>query len=66
MYTLIWLHTMALILYNLIKNKAIGLLDRKKYIGFDSFEGFPEASHHDVSPRNVHKGDSSFISILNM
>ena len=54
--------TLSLILYNLIKNKN-KFIDKKKYIGFDSFEGFPEASQYDFSPRNLQKGDSNFISI---
>jgi hypothetical protein len=32
--------------------------------GFDSFEGFPEPSSHDSSPRNPQKGDWSDTSIV--
>ena len=46
--------TLSYILFNLIYNEKH---NNKKYIGFDSFEGFPEPSDQDNSPRNPKKGD---------
>ena len=46
--------TLSYMLFNLIYNKKHS---NRKYIGFDSFEGFPEPSDEDKSPRNPEKGD---------
>jgi len=62
--------TLSLILYNILKHKK-NFIDNKKCYGFDSFEGFPEATIHDLSSRNIKlnrksiitKADSSFLSI---
>lgn len=48
--------TLSFILFNLCYNDK---LYNKKYIGFDSFEGFPEPSIEDNSPRNPMKGQWS-------
>ena len=50
--------SLSYILFNLTSN------DKhydKKYIGFDSFEGFPEPSIHDKSSRNPKKGEWNHI-----
>lgn len=46
--------TLSYILFNLI---YIQKNFNRKYIGFDSFEGFPEPSDEDKSPRNPKKGE---------
>jgi hypothetical protein len=46
--------TLSYILFNLIYNKKH---ISRKYIGFDSFEGFPEPSKEDNSQRNPKKGE---------
>ena len=46
--------TLSYILFNLIYNKNH---HDRNYIGFDSFEGFPEPSHEDNSRRNPKKGE---------
>ena len=46
--------TLSYILFNLTYDKKHF---NRKYIGFDSFEGFPEPSDEDKSPRNPEKGD---------
>ena len=46
--------TLSYILFNLIYNEKDF---NRKIIGFDSFEGFPEPSDKDKSPRNPEKGD---------
>ncbi len=47
-------YSLSIILFNLISNK---FLDKKKYYGFDSFEGFPAPDINDTSNRNPKKGD---------
>ena len=50
--------SLSYILFNLTSNdKHFG----KKYIGFDSFEGFPEPSIHDNSSRNPKKGEWNHV-----
>jgi hypothetical protein len=50
--------SLSYILFNLTYNaEHFG----KKYIGFDSFEGFPETSIHDNSSRNVKKGEWNHV-----
>ena len=34
---------------------------KRKLYGFDSFQGFPEISEEDLSPRNPQKGDWNFV-----
>lgn len=34
---------------------------KRKLYGFDSFQGFPDISEEDLSPRNPKKGDWSFV-----
>ena len=46
--------TLSYILFNLTYNEKHF---NRKYIGFDSFEGFPEPSDKDNSPRNPKKGE---------
>ena len=46
--------SLSFILFNLKYNQEFS---DKSYIGFDSFEGFPEPSIYDKSPRNPAKGD---------
>ena len=48
--------TLSYILFNLIYKKN-SFIDKKKYIGFDSFQGFPHPSIEDASPRNPKKGE---------
>ena len=45
---------LSFILFNMITKNELG---KKKYYGFDSFEGFPTPSEEDISPRNPKKGD---------
>ena len=39
---------LSFILFNMITKNELG---KKKYYGFDSFEGFPTPSEEDISPR---------------
>tara|TARA_A100001015_G_C14849674_1_gene655936 strand:- start:199 stop:912 length:714 start_codon:yes stop_codon:yes gene_type:complete len=51
--------SLSFILFNLIylqKNF------NRRYVGFDSFEGFPEPSNEDKSPRNPKKGDWNYTN----
>ncbi len=51
--------TLSYILFNIIYNKEHFQRD---YIGFDSFEGFPEPDVNDNSPRNPKKGEWDHIN----
>ena len=50
--------TLSYILFNLTYNEKHF---NRRYIGFDSFEGFPEPSDKDNSPRNPKKGEWNHI-----
>lgn len=50
--------SLSYILFNLTYNEKHF---NRRYIGFDSFEGFPEPSDKDYSPRNPKKGDWNHI-----
>lgn len=51
--------TLSYILFNIIYHEEHL---KKNYIGFDSFEGFPEPNIHDISSRNPKKGDWNHIN----
>lgn len=48
--------SLSIILFNLIYFERY-YYDKKKYFGFDSFQGFPEPTIFDQSPRNPKKGE---------
>ena len=50
--------TLSLMLFNLVRNEKH--FDRE-YIGFDSFEGFPEPDDNDKSFKNIKKGEYGHI-----
>ena len=54
--------TLSVILFNLIYFEKY-FLDKKKYFGFDSFQGFPEPSKFDQSIRKPKKGEWDHTSI---
>ena len=51
--------SLSYILFNLTYNEKHF---NRRYIGFDSFEGFPEPSVEDKSPRNPKKGDWKYVN----
>ena len=51
--------SLSYILFNLTYNEKYF---NRRYIGFDSFEGFPKVGKEDRSPRNPRKGDWSHTS----